>query len=158
MEDDQSRPRSKLRAESRIKCRQTLSQYLGKKTRSQTLQLTLAATQLGIQVEPANVRLVPEPGDGYQWKPRKPDIGPLLQKQISKHSTKAYMRLCREVGNSFIAVAEPNPLEIGGMVRTYSPSSCLLLRQKAFEHDTVSSGYQSRRILRSHFSAVQRDY
>jgi hypothetical protein len=52
---------------------------------------------LGIVVEPALVRLIPNVDDGYIWL-RQPEREHLFVKQLSKHSYGAYKELCREVG------------------------------------------------------------
>jgi len=82
------RPRNLQRAEWRSKRRQALSDHIKKK--------------LGINVEPADVRLQPEVEDGYEWKPLlgKED---LFNEDLSKHSIGAYMELCRGVEASFKA-------------------------------------------------------
>jgi len=58
---------------------------------------------LGIVVEPAQVRLLPDLQDGYSWSVLS-ERKHLFTKQLSKHSVGAYMELCREVGKSFEAV------------------------------------------------------
>jgi hypothetical protein len=61
--------------------------------------------RLGIVVEPAQVRLMPDIGDGYMWA-ALPEKEHLFTKQLSKHSTGAYTELCRGVGVSFEAIAQ----------------------------------------------------
>ena len=65
-------------------------------------------SNLGIVVDPAQVRLLPKLQDGYKWSVR-PEMKHLLRKnlfkkQLSKHAVGAYMELYREVGESFDAV------------------------------------------------------
>ena len=67
-----------------------------------------AESNLGIVVEPSQVRLLPDSQDGYVWSVR-PERKHLLRKnlfkkQLSKHAVGAYMELCHEVGKSFDAV------------------------------------------------------
>ena len=61
---------------------------------------------LGIVVEPALVRLIPNADNGYIWL-RQPEREHLFMKQLSKHSYGVYKQLCREVGISIEAVARP---------------------------------------------------
>jgi hypothetical protein len=65
-----------------------------------------------INIHPSKVRLQPAIEDGYEWKPVSKKENPfrkeLFPKQMSKHSIKAYMELCRGVGNSFEAVPSSN--------------------------------------------------
>jgi hypothetical protein len=58
---------------------------------------------LGLSVEPAQVRLITTKDDLYSWK-ILPGKEHLFEKQLSKHSIGAYMELFREVGVSFEAV------------------------------------------------------
>jgi hypothetical protein len=58
---------------------------------------------LALVVEPAQVRLITTSDDQYSWKVL-PGKEHLFRKQLSKHSTGAYMELFREVGASFEAV------------------------------------------------------
>jgi hypothetical protein len=54
---------------------------------------------------------MPDIGDGYMWAPlpEKEHLFKkhLFTKQLSKHSIGVYMELCRGVGASFEAVAQP---------------------------------------------------
>ena len=63
-------------------------------------------------VEPAQVRLQPEPQDGYEWTIRQERQHllrkNLFKKQLSKHAIGAYTELYREVGQSFVAI-RPEP-------------------------------------------------
>ena len=73
--------------------------------------LTCLDTQLGLVVEPAQVRLKPHAEDKYTWapQPEKEHLfeEQLFEKHLSKHSIGALMKLCREVGDTFQAVAFP---------------------------------------------------
>ena len=59
---------------------------------------------LGIRVDPAQVRILPKSQPGYTWKVL-PETEHLFTKHLSKLSVGTYMKLCREVGESFEAVA-----------------------------------------------------
>ena len=68
---------------------------------------------LGLAIEPAQVRLITTSDDPYSWK-ILPGKEYLFKKQMSKHSIGAYMELFREVGVSFEAVlttSEPTSQE-----------------------------------------------
>ena len=94
------------RAEWRRKCRQTLAAHISKLSPllSTRVRLNLGAdSNLGIVVELAQVRLLPDLQDSYSWSVL-PERKHLFTKQLSKHSVGAYMELCREVGKSFEAM------------------------------------------------------
>ena len=59
--------------------------------------------KLGISIKPSQVRLITGIDDPYNWS-YLPEKRHLFSKHLSKHSTNAYMQLCREVGTSFEAV------------------------------------------------------
>ena|SRR5271154_5474975 len=61
-------------------------------------------SKLGLVVEPAQVRLMPETGDGYMWNTLLPENKSLFAKLLSKHSTGVYIELCRGVNKWFEAV------------------------------------------------------
>ena len=107
------RPGNLQRAEWRKNCRQILSDHLSEADHIRAKGSTAHSTKplecnLGIIVHPAQVRLIPDIGDGYEWA-TLPEKEHLFKTQLSKHSTGAYMELCREVGESFEAVARPDP-------------------------------------------------
>ena len=101
-----TKPGNAQRAEWRQKCRQMLAAHISKLSPFLSTEVRLnpgADSTLGIVVEPAHVRLLPELQDGYSWSVL-PERKHLFKKQLSKHSIGAYMELCREVGKSFEAV------------------------------------------------------
>ncbi|KFY16750.1 hypothetical protein V491_05238 [Pseudogymnoascus sp. VKM F-3775] len=61
-------------------------------------------TQLGLTILPADVKLITKPEDVYQWSILTPVKALLFNKQLSKHSTGAYIDLCNGVGVHFKAV------------------------------------------------------
>jgi hypothetical protein len=63
----------------------------------------LKENNLGISIDPAQVRLITSTDDPYTWK-ALPGKEHLFKKQLSKLSIGAYMELWREVGVSFEAV------------------------------------------------------
>ncbi|KAF8856264.1 hypothetical protein BDZ45DRAFT_804288 [Acephala macrosclerotiorum] len=89
------RPSNVDRAKWRTKCREILSQHI--------------QNQLGISIDPSEVRLITNEEDPYSWK-YLPTRAHLFQKSLSKHSIGAYMELCREVDISFEAVAGKHTL------------------------------------------------
>lgn len=85
--------------------------------------------RLGISIEPGQVRLQPRTEDGYAWR-CLPEKQHLFAKQLSKHSVGAYMELCREVGTSFEAIAQPACSEGSSQPsvriwRTRDPHGCI---------------------------------
>jgi hypothetical protein len=62
-------------------------------------------TKVGIEVNPADVRLITRAQDPYSWK-FMPARSHLFDKNIGNHSIGAYMELYRETGLSFEAVAK----------------------------------------------------
>ncbi|RDL31538.1 Uncharacterized protein BP5553_09747 [Venustampulla echinocandica] len=78
------------RARRRTECRKKLSEHIH--------------SRLGIAVLPANVKLMTKSEDPYQWNIFSTDKTALFDKQLSKHSTGAYIDLCNGVGVHFEAV------------------------------------------------------
>ena len=93
------------RAEWRNHCRQALSDHLSRclweVSGFESLLTPTLEIRLGIEISPAEVRLQPRTGDGYQWVPIKGKENffkrSLFQKPLSKLSVGAYMELCRGV-------------------------------------------------------------
>jgi hypothetical protein len=71
-------------------------------------------TNLGILIEPAEVRLITRADDPYTWQ-MLPEKEHLFKKHLSKHSIGAYRELCRGVGVSFDAVLAPESSNAGEM-------------------------------------------
>ncbi len=71
-------------------------------------------TNLGISIEPAEVRLITSADDPYTWQ-MLPEKEHLFKKHLSKHSIGAYRELCRGVGVSFDAVLAPESSNAGEM-------------------------------------------
>lgn len=80
---------------------------------------------LGILIEPAQIRLKPDPQDGYLWSVL-PERRHLFTKQLSKHSVGAYMELYREVGKSFEAVAQTTSDNLVGDETEVGPKHFLI--------------------------------
>lgn len=68
----------------------------------------LIGRQLGIKIDPASVRLLPQSDDSYSWAalPGKESLfkQKLFQKHLSKLSIGPLIELCHGVGNTFQAV------------------------------------------------------
>ncbi|KFY94739.1 hypothetical protein V500_03087 [Pseudogymnoascus sp. VKM F-4518 (FW-2643)] len=63
-----------------------------------------AYSQLGLAILPTDVKLITKPEDVYQWSILTPGKAALFNKQLSKHSTGAYIDLCNGAGVHFKAV------------------------------------------------------
>ncbi|KFY99711.1 hypothetical protein V500_01300, partial [Pseudogymnoascus sp. VKM F-4518 (FW-2643)] len=61
-------------------------------------------SQLGLTILPTDVKLITKPEDLYQWSILTGGKAALFNKQLSKHSTGAYIDLCNGVGVHFKAV------------------------------------------------------
>lgn len=72
-----------------------------------------SGTKLGVWIDPLQVRLIPASEDDYAWT-ALPEKENLFTKQLSKHSIRAYMELCREVSKSFKAT-EPRNANTGAL-------------------------------------------
>lgn len=86
------------------------------------------------------MRLQPDEQDGYGWAVL-PASEHLFRKQLSKHSVRAYMELCREVGKSFEAVA---PRDIDPGSNPTVSSFCLTIKHLM----QVNAGIQGELMLR----------
>ncbi|OBT45116.1 hypothetical protein VE00_05141 [Pseudogymnoascus sp. WSF 3629] len=65
---------------------------------------SVANSQLGIAMLPTDVKLITKLEDLYQWSILTARKAALFNKQLSKHSTRAYIDLCTRVGVHFKAV------------------------------------------------------
>lgn len=72
--------------------------------------MTAVEDTLKINVKPAEVRLKYERNPPFIWHIADSNIEHLFQRQLSKHSTGAYIQLYNEVGKSFWA--EQAPIEV----------------------------------------------
>ena len=91
------RPSNANRATYRKKCREKLSGHIsmtffrfrGRGGANRSIRVA----KLGIYVDPTEVRLITSADDAYTWQ-NLPRIQYLFQKQLSKHSVRAYRELC----------------------------------------------------------------
>ncbi|KFZ19087.1 hypothetical protein V501_00849 [Pseudogymnoascus sp. VKM F-4519 (FW-2642)] len=77
------------RAKWRTECREKLANHIH--------------SQLGPAILPIDVKLITKPEDLYQWSRSTAGKAALFNKQLSKHSTGAYIDLCNGVGVHFMA-------------------------------------------------------
>lgn len=121
------RPGNLQRTEWRQKYRQILSDHLSKTCSMvrdlASHRLTCSDTELGLVVELAHVHLRPNAKDKHTWAALL-STEHLFAKQLSKHSIGAFMELCREVGESFEAVAHPS-LAVESFKRDHTGTSIL---------------------------------
>ncbi|KFY50482.1 hypothetical protein V495_00233 [Pseudogymnoascus sp. VKM F-4514 (FW-929)] len=68
------------RAKWRTECREKLANHIH--------------SQLGLTIPPTDVKLITKPEDLYQWSISTAGKAALFNKQLSKHSTGAYIDLC----------------------------------------------------------------
>lgn len=96
------------RAKWRTHCRKKLADHIRKSKiciySNICLYIYESDSQLGIAIFPSEVRLITSIDDPYQWRIFTTDKIALFQKQLSKHSTGAYIELCDGIGRHFKAV------------------------------------------------------
>ena len=92
---------SRTRAYWRTKCRQLISEHIGRLMRPLSIRVLthFSEKELGLKISADKVRLVPRPDDPYQWV-CLPARTHLFDKPLSKHNTGAYKEVCRELGQS----------------------------------------------------------
>ncbi|KFZ20775.1 hypothetical protein V502_02979, partial [Pseudogymnoascus sp. VKM F-4520 (FW-2644)] len=78
------------RAKWRTECREKLASHIH--------------SQLGLTILPTDFKLITKPEDLYQWSILIAGKAALFNKQLSKHSTGAYIDLCNGAGVHFKAV------------------------------------------------------
>ncbi|KFZ05801.1 hypothetical protein V502_09943 [Pseudogymnoascus sp. VKM F-4520 (FW-2644)] len=110
------------RAKWRTECREKLASHIH--------------SQLGLTILPTDVKLITKPEDVYQWSILTPVRAPLFNKQLSKHSTGAYIDLCNGVGVHFKAV-------LGKGAADYEPERPLVTTTAAFDAPEKSREHPS---------------
>ncbi|KFY29106.1 hypothetical protein V491_00183 [Pseudogymnoascus sp. VKM F-3775] len=100
------------RAKWRTECREKLANHIH--------------SQLGLTILPADVKLITKPEDLYQWSILTAGKAALFNKQLSKHSTGAYIDLCNGVGVHFKAV-------LGKGAADYEPETRLITTIRDFD-------------------------
>ena len=109
MDDDDPSGYNDQRARSRAKCRKRLAKHISKDPPAPEWVFSHAYLNgdetLNLDIQPADVRLKASSELPYAWKVDNPDLNPLFEKHLSKHSCKTYLLLAKEVGESFHAVS-----------------------------------------------------
>ncbi|KFY32534.1 hypothetical protein V493_00110 [Pseudogymnoascus sp. VKM F-4281 (FW-2241)] len=98
--------------------------------------LTPGSSQLGLTILPTDVKLITKPEDVYQWSILTPGRAALFNRQLSKHSTRAYIDLCNGVGVHFKAV-------LGKGAADYEPETRLVTKNTAFDAPEKSREHPS---------------
>ncbi|KFY62667.1 hypothetical protein V497_02284 [Pseudogymnoascus sp. VKM F-4516 (FW-969)] len=110
------------RAKWRTECREKLANHIH--------------SQLGLTILPTNVKLITNPEDLYQWSILTAEKTALFNKQLSKHSTGAYIDLCNGVGVHFKAA-------LGKGAADYEPETRLVTTITAFNAPEKSREHSS---------------
>ena len=88
-------------------CRRDLARHISKSSllgcSGSMAHISGPEQQLGLEVDPAEIRLVPSPTDPYAW-PYSPEQEHLFRKQLSKHNVGAYRQICEHLGHSIQVV------------------------------------------------------
>ena len=97
---------------------------------------------------PNRVKLITKPEDLYQWSILTPGKAALFNKQLSKHSTGAYIDLCSGVGVHFKAV-------LGKGAADYDPEMRLVTTIAAFDAPEKSGEHPSSNTITFQLSAEE---
>ncbi|KFY99252.1 hypothetical protein V500_01424, partial [Pseudogymnoascus sp. VKM F-4518 (FW-2643)] len=108
------------RAKWRTECREKLANHIH--------------SQLGLTVLPIDVKLITKPEDLYQWSILTAGKAALFNKQLSKHSTGAYIDLCNGVGVHFKAVLGKGAADYGQETRLVTTSTAFDAPEKSRDH------------------------
>lgn len=107
------------RAQWRDICRGDLARHIGTSSllgcSGSMAHTSGPAQQLGLDVDPADVRLVSGPADPYAWRYGL-EQEHLFRRQFSKHNVSAYRQICQHLGHAIQAV-----LHDGQPVRSSTP-------------------------------------
>ncbi|KFZ23853.1 hypothetical protein V502_01669 [Pseudogymnoascus sp. VKM F-4520 (FW-2644)] len=98
-------------------------------------------SQLGLAMLPTDVKLITKPEDLYQWSILTPRKAALFNKQLSKHSTGAYIDLCNGAGVHFKAVLGKGAADYEQEMRLVTTSTAFDALEKSREHpssDTIT--------------------
>lgn len=72
--------------------------------------LTFPDKRLGLVVAPGEIRLKPQPEDGYAWSVT-PEKAYLLDTSLSNGNVSFYQTICKEIGRSLEAVLPPHEVQ-----------------------------------------------
>jgi hypothetical protein len=112
------------RAKWRTECREKLASHIRELT-----------------ILPTDVKLITKPEDLYQGSILTAGKAALFNKQLSKHSTEAYIDLCNGVGVHFTAVLAEGAADYGQQTRLVTTSIAFDALEKSREHpssDTIT--------------------
>ncbi|KFZ25476.1 hypothetical protein V502_00044 [Pseudogymnoascus sp. VKM F-4520 (FW-2644)] len=115
------------RAKWRTECREKLASHIH--------------SQLGLSILPIDVKLITKPEDLYQWSILTAGKAALFNKQLSKHSTGAYIDLCNGVGVHFMAKLGKGAADYEQATRLVTTSTAFNALEKSREHpssDTIT--------------------
>ncbi|KFY04018.1 hypothetical protein V490_00024 [Pseudogymnoascus sp. VKM F-3557] len=104
------------------------------------LQSATTHSHLGLAILPIDVKLITKPEDLYQWSILTAGKAALFNKQLSKHSTGAYIDLCSGVGVHFKAVLAEG-------AANYEQEMPLVTKSTAFDAPDKSREHPSRDII-----------
>ncbi|KFZ19606.1 hypothetical protein V502_03529 [Pseudogymnoascus sp. VKM F-4520 (FW-2644)] len=107
-----------------------------------------AHSQLGLAILPTDVKLITKPEDLYQWSILTAGKSALFNRQLSKHSTGAYIDLCNGVGIHFEAVLAEGAAD-------YEQETRLITTSAALDAPEKSRDYSSRDIRTFQLSAKE---
>ncbi|KFZ17519.1 hypothetical protein V501_01689 [Pseudogymnoascus sp. VKM F-4519 (FW-2642)] len=127
------------RAKWRTECREKLANHIRECNRYITSHVP--DSQLGLAILPADVKLITKPEDLYQWSILTAGKSALFNKQLSKHSTGAYIDLCNGVGVNFKAVIGEAAANYEQEKQLHTTSIAFNALEKSREHpssDTVT--------------------
>ena len=91
-------------------------------------------SQLGLAILPIDVKLITKPEDLYQWSILTAGKAALFNKQLSKHSTGAYIDLCNGVGVHFKAVLGKSAADYEQETRLVTISTAFDAPENSREH------------------------
>ncbi|KFY67736.1 hypothetical protein V497_00245 [Pseudogymnoascus sp. VKM F-4516 (FW-969)] len=108
------------RAKWRTECREKLANHIH--------------SQLGLAILPTDFKLITKPGDLYQWSILTPGKAALFNKQLSKHSTGAYIDLCNGAEKHLKAVLGEGAADYEAETRLITTITAFDASEKSREH------------------------
>ncbi|KAK5313823.1 hypothetical protein LTR70_007397 [Exophiala xenobiotica] len=119
------------------------------------------AQQLGLDVDPADVRLVPGPADPYAWRYGL-EQEHLFRRQLSKHNVSAYRQICQHLGHAIQAVLHDGqpmrsstPRDVDSGERSRLPPSRSARSPPSHGCGDGEPGHTTRELSTEHRSALQ---
>ncbi|KAK5069359.1 hypothetical protein LTR51_008609 [Lithohypha guttulata] len=132
------------RAQWRDACRQALVRYISKSSSSHQspdliAHIWVKEQQLDLDVDAADVRLVPGPTDPYVWQ-YGPEQEHLFRRQLSKHNVGAYRQICQNLGRSIQVVLRDGPTLQSLSTQDLASGKCLTLPRSRSPGSQSSQG------------------